>query len=62
MEQMSTRVAARGWASNAGSAMTPLGNRLRVALLANAKMREGAERLLQGYLTPNSDRAAIMIS
>jgi hypothetical protein len=35
---------------------------LRVALLANAKMREGAERLLEGYLTPNSDRAAIMIS
>jgi hypothetical protein len=45
---------------NAGASMTSIENKLRVALLANANIREEAERLLEAYLTPQSERAAVM--
>ena len=40
--------------------MNSVETKLRVALLANARIREEAERLIEAYLMPNSEREAVI--
>jgi hypothetical protein len=40
--------------------MNSLETKLQVALLANVSIREEAERLIEAYLTPDAERAAVI--